>query len=528
MVLDSNKREHLYALDTNGNTVFIYDEKKVENEYFCIGCQKRMIAVHRNKPKKNWYFRHFAKDVKPGEKPCTHSDETFRHKFVKDKLAQTKRLAVPPVYKLPPSGVDGHYNLLEEAKFITGQKVSREIYFFQDDKGLVKWGKGYKGQNLLIKPDLAFFNNEGHPILLIEFKATHTVDADKLAKIKYLGIDTVEIDLPKSSPGDLETTLTTYSRTKWLFNNTYENTEYVHVPIGDSGKTAEIEDDEKRLFEESFSCRAAEINHLIRRIRNCLESEHYRRIEEHLRAEIQGVEGNTETHQDKWSGIQESRRSEIEKQYQGEVDRLEREERKHEENSSNLETRYLNKREQYVTEEEDLDNAIRQCIEKLDQDHETLELRRQQVEQEQEQINQDIELAERRTRDFTETTNRIEKENLQSEQRIRQSIENLAASYEEKAAAKIKSIGEEEEELDRARKRIENQFEELREQTVKSVEKQVPGGSPEFARAFKKLDVDRRLLDDFQEISLIIDRKRSALKAIRSGAYKDWNNLEKS
>ena len=61
-----------------------------------------------------------------------------------------------------------------------------------------------KEKFLLIQPDVAFFDKDETPILLIEIVATHKVDPEKIVKIKRLGIDTVQVKVPKDSPQEIE------------------------------------------------------------------------------------------------------------------------------------------------------------------------------------------------------------------------------------------------------------------------------------------------------------------------------------
>jgi hypothetical protein len=128
---------------------------------------------------------------------------------------------------------------------------------------------------LLSKPDVVFFDSNGKPILLIEVVATHKVSTEKKVKLKRLGIDSIQIAIPKDSPENIEKTFRITERTKWIYSHEQENTPYIPIPFSDSTAILSVDEDQRKLLEESFICRKAEINNLIRTIRRCLESKQY-------------------------------------------------------------------------------------------------------------------------------------------------------------------------------------------------------------------------------------------------------------
>jgi len=105
--------------------------------------------------------------------------------------------------------------------------------------GVVKWGKKEDlesdGRNsLLIRPDVAFFDANNLPILLIEVVATHKINAEKLSKIRRLGINSIQITIPKGSPEEIRAAFYTTSRTQWIYNYEQEETPYIRIPEGDN------------------------------------------------------------------------------------------------------------------------------------------------------------------------------------------------------------------------------------------------------------------------------------------------------
>ena len=72
---------------------------------------------------------------------------------------------------------------------IFAHTVRNEVQFYEDENGEIHFGRDIdfeKDSNkyLLIRPDVAFFDTNDKPILLIEIAVTHKIDPDKLPKIR--------------------------------------------------------------------------------------------------------------------------------------------------------------------------------------------------------------------------------------------------------------------------------------------------------------------------------------------------------
>lgn len=352
--MKKNPAQNLYATNQDNNkTYFIENVESGRKGYYCPGCGAELEAVI---PKANIrpYFRHIATNVKV-ERKCTFSNETFRHNLAKSILLDIKKIKVPALYKYPPEGIDSTPLFLKSSHFISADEVSIEMPFYEDQNGTICWDKKIdnKDMSLLIQPDVTFFNSKGDPILFIELVATHKPDYDKLLKIKRLGIDTVQVIIPKSSPEDIEKAFSTTNHTKWLFNYEESKTEYIQAPGSYSERISSFDTDQRRLFTETVSCRSHQIRDLIRGIKRCLESEQYRVLESSIGSEISRVKRNTETNLEQLRRIQDSRREEVQDKYRSQRINLEERERNLEEKRSNLEGRYLKEKRR-------LEEAIRE------------------------------------------------------------------------------------------------------------------------------------------------------------------------
>lgn len=231
--MENSKHEDFdWAKDKNQIERYIKDSEVVRGRgYTCIECGQEMIAKKSDLELRRHHFAHFAVDVINKGK-CTFSNETYRHNIAKKILQILKKIKVPPLYKLPPSGYDGKPNKLQDSKFIEADKVEIQMQFYETKEGKICWGRNKNDEEdktkfNLFEPDVSFFDKNGNPILLIEIVATHDIDKDKLFKIQSLGIDTIKVKIPRSSKEEIENTFLTSNNTEWVYNYERETTEYI-------------------------------------------------------------------------------------------------------------------------------------------------------------------------------------------------------------------------------------------------------------------------------------------------------------
>ena len=130
--------------------------------------------------------------------------KTYRHQLGKQILLNYKKVKVPAVYKYPPKNSTGLIaNLISKEKYIEASFGKAELTFYEDDNGRIHYENLSNDsivKHQLIRPDITFFDNQSKPILLIELVVTHKLTEEKRLKIKRLGIDCIQITIPKDSP----------------------------------------------------------------------------------------------------------------------------------------------------------------------------------------------------------------------------------------------------------------------------------------------------------------------------------------
>ena len=537
---DSNKEEqNEFAENIKGEIIYILDASSGKKGYFCIGCKTQMQAVKSKIRGRKSYFRHDATDVKKNERECTFSNQNYRHSQAMSILNRIKRIKVPTLYKYAPKNSDGKAIKIKDSEFIDAKYTKSELTFFETDEGDVKFGKNpdINNKNLLIRPDVTFFNPQNEPILLIEIVVTHKIDSEKLAKIKRLGIDTVQITIPKDSLENIEKSFSLGRQIKWIHNNEQERTEYIYAPNDDTKGISQTDELQRKLFEESFECRKSQIKNLVRGITKCLESQQYRGIERGFRKEIQRIENNTERVEKKLeeyrNGIRErveekfkSRRKSIETKRE-ELDREEKdieklyqdEERKLntyfgenettiEERGRNLEERYLKRRKEIEGEQKDIRKSILEI--------EFFESTEREYRREKQTVTDSINrVGERKT------------DNLRIREQLPNRFERLRKQEADKFRREKEKIKEEKNGLpnlfEQKEKDLESEFEELRNGTIEQIKNSNIKGTSELSRRLKRILDARGIFNDWNERENTLKRNRTAMECLRKGTYKNWN-----
>lgn len=529
------KEQNVYAKKIDESIIHISDAESGRKGYFCMGCGREMQAK-----KGKILIHHFSHDPKDVEKKhlCTFSDESHRHKLAKEILQRIMQIKVPAVVKFPPKDIEGLANKIRDSEIIYAHKIGIELYFFENDEGsivyenAIDWKKD-ESRNLLIKPDITFFDKQNRPILFIEIVATHKVTPDKLVKIRKLGINTVQVFIPKSSPKEIEDTFYKTINTFWIYNNEEANTEYIRIPSRDSKGISQADELQRKLFEEDYKCRASQINNLIRSIEKCLASESYRTIEQALGDEIQRIERNTELNRERLRELQNRIQGEIDRQFEPECNQIESartriqedfESRKGKEieQYSDLENRYFRKREQLENEED----SIREEEENFEPECQS-EIRR--VEEDLERFGVGNKSVEEQIRDFELEEIRFEQE-CRSQERVLDdkiaAIEREIREIEEKYSGLSEEFRKREDEIrnefsNRAEE-IRGRFERDRVTTIDEIERRNTNGFSQSARGVKEIMDKRELLTTFLQTLSDTKRKRTAKQLFDEKSWKNW------
>ena len=374
---------------------------------------------------------------------------------------------------------------LKESEFIEAQSVGIERTFYENESGEILSGSNLEidERNLLIKPDVTFYDVDNKPILFIEIVATHGIDAEKRAKLARLGINCIQVRIPKDKPEAIESIFSITERTKWEFNYDESITDYISISNGNPEGIPPIDEQQRKIFAESFNCRQSQINNLIRTIKRCLESKPYRRIEESIRSEISRVEKNTESARAKLDGIREECRVRVNERFKTEIDQIGRQESEfdsEEKKYINLEGRYFKKKTEIAGEEKFFVARFKGEISKMDGEGKSIEERKREIDEASNDIRIQIEdqnrIIDRHNRD-EETERRNFKGTHQSIIEESELLARLIKSKTDGVTRDIEKYRSEEEQLpeyfrneeeaipgwiESETKRIESEFEDSR------------------------------------------------------------------
>ena len=557
-----------YAVNQDKTIIYyINDLEEGQNGrkgYYCLDCGSEMEAVF---PKRNHrYFRHIATN-KGNSKKCTFTNEKYRDFLAKTTLQEIKKIKVPTLYKYPPNEADGAPNLIKESHFITAHDVSIKMPFYEDPSGKILFGKDINpsDKELIIKPDVCFLDHLGMPILFIELANKHKLDENRLVKFKRLGIDTIQVKIPKSSPEDIQNSFFKTTNTKWLFNYEESITQYVQPTSQYTEGIQSVDSIQREFFGESFKCRSHQIRELIRGLKRIMESDQFKASKSFIEKEIARIDEDTEEHLKQWGRIQEERREELNRQYSEKTGILEQEEEASKTKDSNLEQRYIKKRaslKQSIGAEQEKQRFRNTRTEDLREliGVETSEL--EEIRTKQEETDEAISCSRESFEEIREKYRELEKEQQENHrlskctiqnsievlqlkektlpERFRQLTEQEQTCFNNDKTREERSISElerEEKELPESFKSDEEdesrKFKNSRTETTtrfadefvdiaREIEEQKSGAHGKLSSEIERFFGAISILDDIPEAYRIYKRYEIAVQKIDDGTYKDW------
>tara|TARA_B110000908_G_scaffold142719_1_gene171077 strand:- start:179 stop:1771 length:1593 start_codon:yes stop_codon:yes gene_type:complete len=524
----NTEEQNEFAENVKGEIIYILDAESGRKGYFCIGCKTQMQAVRTKIKDRKSYFRHDATDVQKNQRQCTFSNENYRHSQAISILNRIRRIKVPTLYKYAPKNSNGKTIKIRDSEFIEKKYTKSELTFYENDYGEVKYGRNPEidNRNLLIRPDVTFFNLQNEPILLIEIVVTHKIDSEKLAKIKRLGIDTVQVTIPKDSLENIEKSFSIGQKIKWIHNNEQERTDYIYSPNYDTEGISQTDELQRKFFEESFECRKSQIKNLVRAITKGLESEQYKGIEGEFRQELQRIEINTkrtEKELEKYrDGIRRRVKREFKPRREGNkterknLDRKEEElniffrdnERTIKERSATLEERYIKRRTEIKERQREFSKSIREV--------EFFESTEKKYREEGERISEAITGIRKRKED-----------NIQIREQLPEKYQRLQNEQYQWNKQQIAKIQSEERGLptlfEQKERELESKFERIRKSRIEQIKKSDNKGESEFSQRLKRILIARSVFNDWNERENTLKRNRTALECFRKGTYKNWN-----
>lgn len=487
-----------------------------------------MQAVKRKNTNYKSYFRHHVKDVDTSKVECVHASRVYREKLAYFYFQRTKKITVPDLYKYPPKGVEGHPMLLQEKETIIAHRVEKEVTFYEDENGLIHRGKNANVDErfLWVRPDAVFFDEFDKPILFIEFVITHKPDTEKLNKLQRLGINTVQIIIPKLPEEELEKTISKVSKVKWAYNEIESNTEYIRIPTGNSEGIPQIDEEQRKLFEESYKCRTAQINNLVRTINRSLESKQYKDTQRLFEQEIQRIEKATREHQPRLDDLQARIESEVYGELEARREQLAERRRELKEAEASLENRYLKRREELTKEQADTDRGIklRNSIGKTEADI------RREFEKEESGINDDQKIISRQegyvdndTREESRFENNFEGKKAE----LAKEFGDLERAEQEEFNEHKGRLDPENEEQRTLQVEIENslrvEFEGRYKQIIKRISDRDVQSGDELSDRIKTILEIRGFLDSYENEKSTLERYREGVSVIKSGTWREWN-----
>ena len=525
-------KQNDWALDINGKRIHISQAESGRKGYYCPACSQEMIASLSTIIRS--HFKHDFRDVEhKGE--CTFSNETYRHKIGKEILQRIKQIKVPALKKYPPKGEEGRPMRIRQSETIKAYTVEIEMPFYENESGVVMWGRSdsVDEKNLLIQPDVAFFDNKGNPTLLIELVATHKPDDEKLAKLKRLGINTVLVRLPKGTEEEIEETFAVSSRTRWAYHYEEQNTEYVSVPTRNQNDLSEVDVEQRKLFEETFECRAAEVRNLLRAIKKCLGGEHYRAAEGGLRSDISRVKGIANGESLELQGIRDAIRERLDESVRDRRGAIEDRRRALSEKKSRLYQRHQAKRgalsdqNEKIKEQTDLvEEEIRSTVEGLGGGQGSYREQGEEIDSKTEQVERDIQIEEDRRASIQSKQAGLPAEFELAERTIRADSEQRYQRRKGEIDRRRADIRDEQEALpgrcEQEKRDAETAESDYLASAFECIQGRITDRDIQLPDRYYKLLEAGRVFSDYEIRFRAAQRLAAARRSFKSGAYKKW------
>ncbi len=540
--LEYDPRKHnVYADNIMGFSIHISEAESGQKGYFCQGCKKELQAVRHKVPNRMDFFRHKAIDVQI-ERKCVYSDQTYRHILAKEILARIKHIRVPAVYKYPPKGTEGMANLLIESVLVEAHSLQMERSFFENEQGEIKWGsaKDVDERYLLVRPDVVFFDLYNNPILFIELVATHKVDNEKKAKLRRLGINAIEIIIPRDAPSEIEAAFYNTKHIKWIYNHVAESTKYISIPVGNSKGIPPIDEQQKRFFAETYECRQAEVRNLIRSITRVLESKQFGEIAKRTGEELSRVKGNTEGHRTRLDGLREEYRNRAikliepkEEEFKKEYDEFAQQQADFQHYSWELETRYFAKRSALNNEQISIDRITKGESQPGGDIDSRIGERRREIERIRNELQQNIrkeesEIAgiEREEVGLPERYKLIRESTIERFSTLQRNEVSEAEVIEREQAEHPNFLESEESALQRDfegdKEKLREEFERTGEQLNQIAMSEDGKGTTQLHFRIRGLLEARELLNDIGQAQSHNRRNRKAWESFKDGSYQNW------
>jgi len=359
-----NDENHEYARSVAyGGVIHINNVRESgRHDFTCLGCGKPMQAILRKIHGPKPYFRHDVIDV-PVYERCPFSNAQARRLIALEAIQLDKQLRLPPVYILPPKGTAGLAIPLQGAQTVYFGSVKRHLHCFETPGGdLVLGNKPTSEDDLhLFTADAVGYDEDDNPILLILLSdgKRKKMDVDLMAALPILGIDAVVITPPRSTPEEIYKAVMTGKNIKWLYNNDEREFNYHSLSADLPAGVPAADVDAGFLFEETFDCRTAEINNLIRTFNKFLVTESYRKAEQHNRRIIGETELTITRAGERRDEFEEQYRNGSESAHQRELDEVDERRDRLGAAKAEFSGNYQNLDERYRRKKRELDEAAR-------------------------------------------------------------------------------------------------------------------------------------------------------------------------
>ena len=524
----NTEEQNEFAENVKGEIIYILDAESGRKGYFCIGCKTQMQAVRTKIKDRKSYFRHDATDVQKNQRQCTFSNENYRHSQAISILNRIRRIKVPTLYKYAPKNSNGKTIKIRDSEFIEAKYTKSELTFYENDYGEVKYGRNPEidNRNLLIRPDVTFFNLQNEPILLIEIVVTHKIDSEKLAKIKRLGIDTVQVTIPKDSLENIENISPLDKKLNGFITMSKNALTIYTPPITTQRELHKLMNSKESFSKNLSSAENLKLKILYEQLQKVWNLNNTKELKENLDKnynELRLIQNELKKNS---KNIEMEFEDELKENLNQEEREIKLREKILTEKKKNLTYSLETMKEQSKSEVLLWKNDILNEEQKLKKGKEnlvnqsaklnSLNLQKKNIEKKEKEFQKQLQELEREKKITSKLENNYLKNIKDYKTSNTSGINNRLLKFNQKKEDFQHYLNKKKENLNLNLKEFEKaEFAEIKKSDNK--------GESEFSQRLKRILIARSVFNDWNERENTLKRNRTALECFRKGTYKNWN-----
>lgn len=526
------------AKNQSGQVIFIQEATSGRGGYYCQGCHQELVArkgsiiIH--------HFAHLARDVEQ-KQHCTFADEDYRLSIAQSTLQRIKQIRVPRTLLINPE-VPTQAIQLQPPRNIHAHRVEVKFPLCLNGQGQIETDRLIAEELIsegvsFVRPNISFFNNKDQPVLAIELLTDGKqkgISAERKALYTLLGIDAIQVILPKESAQAIEDTFFTTKNTFWLYNDEYAHTTYPSTSTAEFIEgVSDVDRLQIQLLEEDAKCRANRLRNLIRSIRKYLDSNSAQQVAVAIQQSIGDLERQTERVDQQLRERTEQLKEQVRTEFASQVGRLRDEEASLDQQEETFRVEEERVESAYHQETERIDGDIRDICERHNPAVDTLNQGIRDTQRALDNLSSERIKLDQQIPEFASRSYRLREsiaETKYTEGQLKQRIETTKERIKRYRADDITKLETDIQQLERElaatneaeESQIQREIDSLKQRAQAAISQRDSPGLPQECRELKDFFSGWASLSDYNTYQTNFRRLRQAKQEFDSSSWKTW------